>query len=897
MESMVPGRSQDGSWVLLSNLSSACSEWCLIVLLFANALLSYLATKFARFCKLQTPCLVCCRLDHILGNEKLWFCGDLVCIAHKLEISCLAYCRSHRKLVYIRDLCESCLLSSATLVGDLRDNNEDGRNVHLKQLATSNGDGSPRMFDGDDPVKVPLLEMENESSSQHTRLCSCCSESFRNISIVHRMIQGKKIGQETECGISKQEGLSKRKEKPLGLTNFYHSEVAGFDHLSHIGYSELKITSDSESEVPFSDDDDKNAMLRGANDVKKESVFRCQQPQSVINNAKGSSTTVYEDTVPEKLIHQPPTIPVNSMSDAERQQNADQTSEIASSAVAIGHGLEEINWNQIVAGSNPASSSAAVPEQVSAEVVKANFDIEEIGDSECVSGLLASSDADITKGSSSTGITKQVISEPGPHLRSRTDHKTSLKRVLSSLQSPRPSEIISARDNSRTHEDLKILISQISSNRGFDVPWGEMSPSPRLTMPGDESKICDVSSSTPIHYTGKRFSLEREYSGLESYDATVVSEVEGESSVDRLKRQVELDKKSMNILYKELEEERSASAIAANEAMAMINRLQEEKAAMQMEALQYLRMMEEQAEYDQEAIQKLNDALTEREKDILDLEAELESCKKRFEDKPSEEKPIEALCGSEVPDGFTSGIEKTGDQTNTVSKYLNGLGIMKDPLLDFEDEKAYISEYLRTLEKRLQLFSSNVVHADGSRLYGKADGLPDKDGNSNADITYKHENGSLGHNTNRNDDYIRAVNNRNENNTGTSESEGEIQSENDISSLSCDRLNAAPISVASSQSANLIVIENHKGSIPCSDSDDDRQDPLAKTKNEIISLEVEVLHLNDRFKALEANQKFLQHTINSLKYGNDGLQFIQEISSHLRALQRIVITKREQAVA
>ena len=47
------------------------------------------------------------------------------------------------------------------------------------------------------------------------------------------------------------------------------------------------------------------------------------------------------------------------------------------------------------------------------------------------------------------------------------------------------------------------------------------------------------------------------------------------------------------MLYAELEEERSAAAIAANQMMAMINRLQEEKAAIQMEALQYQRMMEE----------------------------------------------------------------------------------------------------------------------------------------------------------------------------------------------------------------------------------------------------------------------------------------------------------------
>ena len=54
--------------------------------------------------------------------------------------------------------------------------------------------------------------------------------------------------------------------------------------------------------------------------------------------------------------------------------------------------------------------------------------------------------------------------------------------------------------------------------------------------------------------------------------------------------------------------ERSASTIAANQTMAMITRLQEEKAAMQMEAPQYQRMMEEQSEYDQEALPSCNGA-------------------------------------------------------------------------------------------------------------------------------------------------------------------------------------------------------------------------------------------------------------------------------------------------
>jgi hypothetical protein len=80
----------------------------------------------------------------------------------------------------------------------------------------------------------------------------------------------------------------------------------------------------------------------------------------------------------------------------------------------------------------------------------------------------------------------------------------------------------------------------------------------------------------------------------------------------------------------ELDEERSASAIAVNNAMAMITRLQAEKATVQMEALQYQRMMEEEAEYDQEALQVMKDSLLKREEEIKILESELEAYREKY---------------------------------------------------------------------------------------------------------------------------------------------------------------------------------------------------------------------------------------------------------------------------
>lgn len=124
--------------------------------------------------------------------------------------------------------------------------------------------------------------------------------------------------------------------------------------------------------------------------------------------------------------------------------------------------------------------------------------------------------------------------------------------------------------------------------------------------------------------------LERSELSAETYEADMMGPGENDSILNCLKRQVRIDRKSLMELYMELDEERSASAVAANNAMAMITRLQAEKAAVQMEALQYQRMMEEQAEYDQEALQATNDLLAKREEDIKVLEAELDAYREKY---------------------------------------------------------------------------------------------------------------------------------------------------------------------------------------------------------------------------------------------------------------------------
>ncbi|KAI3521703.1 hypothetical protein L1887_11175 [Cichorium endivia] len=100
--------------------------------------------------------------------------------------------------------------------------------------------------------------------------------------------------------------------------------------------------------------------------------------------------------------------------------------------------------------------------------------------------------------------------------------------------------------------------------------------------------------------------------------------------LQQIKKQARIDQKALMKLSMELDEERSAAAIAANNAMAMITRLQAEKASVQMEALQYQRMMEEHVDYDKEAIKILKDMLAKRDEDLKVMESELKSYREKY---------------------------------------------------------------------------------------------------------------------------------------------------------------------------------------------------------------------------------------------------------------------------
>ncbi|KAK3165603.1 hypothetical protein QOZ80_1AG0035320 [Eleusine coracana subsp. coracana] len=361
----------------------------------------------------------------------------------------------------------------------------------------------------------------------------------------------------------------------------------------------------------------------------------------------------------------------------------------------------------------------------------------------------------------------------------------------SSLPSPTLTDVILGKDStSSVNEELRLLLSQLSASRGLEAPWVDPGPSPRAYVRGDELVVQNITN---------RISLERNASGLESLEESIVSEMEGESTIDRLRRQIDLDRKSIHLLCRELEEERNASAIAASQALAMITKLQDEKAAMQMEASHYQRMMEEQAEYDGEALAKANELLAEREQQIEELETELENCRQQF--------------GTGhfrfEQENTNAGLVEEGNHDVPMINTPRG----SNSLVSFEDERAYIEQCLTKLEQKLQSYSNNSTSADVL----SSDTLED-------DLSRK------------------------------------------VSTAEDDSL-------------------DHQGSKEEGSSTISWEVNLTKVQEEIATL-------NRRLKTLEGDRNFLEHSINSLRNGNEGLMFIQEIARNLRELRAIAIDKK-----
>ena len=434
---------------------------------------------------------------------------------------------------------------------------------------------------------------------------------------------------------------------------------------------------------------------------------------------------------------------------------------------------------------------------------------------------------------------------------------------------------------SRTQEVSNDMSKSSDSIEEREVPGSvmEQSPSNEVDKVKEELELSSPSQYSPPHESNmssfvplnhshsSEIHAEATESGLESMDGSNMTEIEGESIVDQLKRQIEYDKRYMDDLQKELEEERNASAIAANEAMSMITRLQEEKASLQMEAHQYLRMMEEQAEYDNEELDKVNDLLTEKEKEIQDLEAELDYYRINFMDEPMVPNMHEESKDSKEENVMTQNIclHNITDTVNNfpdsnlseVPKGSNEVAAGETSILEFEEEKQYISQCLECLEKKVHQLSFNKISYE-----------PPNVRLANLEISKLNQQGDCSSEGPYSDDH--------------EEADLSIQ-KNIMSNGSHDDKDDA---AASDTDDCSISIENN---------DSSSVEPMSsKSRREadLVALENEISDLHDRLEALEFDHDLIAHITNSLQNGNDGKKFIQDIAHQLRELRKIGIRTR-----
>lgn len=344
-------------------------------------------------------------------------------------------------------------------------------------------------------------------------------------------------------------------------------------------------------------------------------------------------------------------------------------------------------------------------------------------------------------------------------------------------------------------------------------------------------------------------------------------------SVDQLKSALGAAHKSLSTLYAELENERSAAAIAADETMAMINRLQEQKAAMQMEAMQYQRLMEEQSEYDQEALQRLNDLVVKRDKERQDMERELELYRHKIHLYEAKERRKMSRHKADDQNGSSSASSSAEDSDDLSQSFyegdesahgLNGsngssptdvvlhetashIVTLDGSLADCEEERLSILEQLKVLEERL--FDLEDEESDNLRMdkhftednhsNGASNGFSDED------VTFK----------------------LHDSRKGVSNGGKKLLPLFDDTTMRNGNGLLAKQGTEADPSAEVVL-------------------ELAKEQDKL-AIASEIGQVHERLQALEADKEFIKQCVRSLNKGGKGFVLLQEILQHLRDLRRI----------
>nr|XP_043626865.1 myosin-binding protein 3-like [Erigeron canadensis] len=815
-------------------------EWTLILLLLLNSVFSYITIKFAQFFGLSPICFSCARMDHFRYH---------LCDHHSKEVAQMGLCLNHQKLAEFHDMCENC---ASSVLGY--------RKVSKKVLFS----------------KVERIDVIECDEKDMNLKCSCCDKNFEkqfvddDTCFVSHPLCDNSIDDHNENGLmddgfgsgyveTTQENEDKKQseEDEEGETEEIETEVSrefksfeqnliqldkGEDLNSHdlkffIDYSGIQL-------FPFELPDSKTGEL-GVNGQEKD------------HEVLGSKTKENEEED-----HEFGDFQEAQVDSQESYDSADPRTEVSSKFVEnlIDFGDEKVDI------------------ELETQVPFIKTELLQEGDSNIHLGYLEFEEAQKThvdsqesdyyfdkKREKSSKFVENLIEFDNEEVIIEQETQTISMDTQEYQESDSHIHLAHEEDNVSIGTEIPALDScdQIKHEESSTI-FDNMDLGTKIDF--EEEKAPETPSSlhslNPLHkkwltHETKEFGLE------ESLDGSVISETDGGDPVntaEKLKSALKAERKALRDLYLELEEERNASMVAANETMFMINRLQEEKSAMQMEALQYQRMMEEQSEYDQEALQLLNELMMKKEKEleiyrkkVLDYESKEDT---RFTTGSTKTRTSSISCShSEDDDGLSSDLYQIPKDENTLDgnreiegRVQSGLDLQSSLVL-FEEERLSILEQLKFLEERLFALSD-----EEDRHFSKLTMIDD---HYEEIDTYGFDGRVC---------------------ESTTNGFGEKQLLPLFSAISTTG-NEDGVTVRN----GVMVRNGYENGFHLTNTAVTRFE-LEKKR---IDMEEEVDQLYGRLQALEADREFLKHCIGSMKKGDKGMELLEEILHHLRDLRDV----------
>ncbi|KAM1956381.1 hypothetical protein ACFX16_025805 [Malus domestica] len=873
---------------LIVILVYAVLEWILIALLLLNSLLSYLITKFADYFGLKQPCPLCtCRINRVLeqGNSSNNSYTDVVCESHATKISNMFSlpCSppsepSWGSLEYARKG------DSAVEAAD------DGNNGGEYQSANKPDSLSTHSDNGYE-LETTNEEHEDDRVADEQQLTSdVCSSSFRG-------------GAVEDCLRSRSVLLCQKNDA---------------DEDNKGGSLEI-VRSDSNS----------SNLVHQSSDASATSIQCCFEEDYSLEIIPLSSENGLIGAHNHRLI------PVELI---DFSTTVDQGIRNVKEEEVREHDHHEVNFaSDSYIGSRPQlSGEASLVLMVNESAVNtSNGEVESLDMARGFTGNSSEVDAEEGKQDLLGKPCDEVVTDPGaqtlfvrieePVNKEQNDPPASEEESIS-VDHIIPRNLASTEVGDRETDHPRA--QEGSSSTCFEIPnvpdtfsdqseYGlrhteegipkEETSKLENDQESEEEKIPNSPTSVNSLCSLHKKPGEKKEPAVEEYlDGSGVSEMEdGDpfTTIGRLKEALTAERKAISSLYAELEQERSASAIAANQTMAMITRLQEEKAAMQMEALQYQRMMEEQSEYDQDALQLLNDLMNKKEKEKQELERELEIYQKKVLDYEEKEKirimsrikygsvksrNSSASCSQswdsdalsidlnvearDEESGF-GGLQESNNNNNTTDDAglsledlaldcVKNMSVLDESLAGFEEERLSILDQLKALEEKLITLGANEELGDDFKLAEHSPAYSLKDFEENHDFSSPEENG-----------------------TSNGFSEDKHHPEGKTLGSMVKRL-LPLLDATDNETEEGLTHEEHI----------DRSESIETMRNSItnfelndgkIAIEEEVDHVYERLQALEADREFLKHCMSSIKKGDKGVDLLQEILQHLRDLRAV----------